>query len=191
MIQIAVFASGSGTNAQNIAETFLAHPVIRISLIISNKADALVLERAERMKIPSVVITAAAFREGSHVLEVLKAYKIDFIVLAGFLLLLPPALIREYPGRIINIHPALLPGYGGKGMYGRHVHEAVLAAGDKESGISIHFVNESYDEGRLIFQARCPVYESDTPDTLAERVHRLEYAHYPRIVEKLVMKMTT
>ncbi len=190
-MKIAVFASGSGTNAQHIAEYFHAHADIRVSLIISNKRDAFVLERAERMKIPAVVITGEAFREGRYIQGVLSSHQIDFIVLAGFLLLLPATLIREYPGRILNIHPALLPKYGGKGMYGWHVHEAVIAAGEKESGISIHFVNESYDEGQVIFQAKCPVYESDTPDTLATRIHELEYSHYPRIIEKVVMNLTT
>ena len=183
---IAIFASGSGTNAQRIAEYFSGNPNVNIQLILSNKADAYVMERAKMLNIPSVVFTAKEFRETTHVLEILKENEIDFIVLAGFLLLLPAYLIQAFPNKIINIHPALLPKYGGKGMYGHFVHEAVIASGDAESGISIHYVNEKYDEGNIIFQALCPVLAGDTPDTLATRIHELEYQYYPVVIEKLV-----
>ncbi len=188
MNHLAVFASGSGTNAQRLAEYFSGHPAVNLSLIISNKPDAYVLERARRLNIPSFVFSPAQFRESSDVLEKLEAFRISHIVLAGFLLLLPPSLVRDYPGRIINIHPALLPLYGGKGMYGHHVHEAIIAAGEKESGISIHLVNEKYDDGNILFQARCPVYPDDTADSLAQRIHHLEYEHYPRVVEEWVLR---
>ncbi|MCX6269733.1 MAG: phosphoribosylglycinamide formyltransferase [Bacteroidetes bacterium] len=186
MTHIAIFASGSGTNAQRITEYFSGHPSITICLVLSNKADAFVLQRAASLKVPSFVFTPGEFREEDRVLEVLRQFHVDFIVLAGFLLLVPPSLVKAFPGRIVNIHPALLPGYGGKGMYGHHVHEAVIAAGETESGISIHYVNEHYDEGDIIFQARCPVMEGDTPETLAARIHLLEYQHYPLIIEQTI-----
>lgn len=183
---IAIFASGSGTNAQRLAEYFKDHPSVKIGLILSNKADAYVIERAKKLEIPSFVFTAKEFRETQQVLEVLKKFDIDFLVLAGFLLLVPDYLIEAYPDKIINIHPALLPDYGGKGMYGHRVHEAVIAHGDTESGISIHYVNEHYDEGNIIFQALCPVLADDTPETLAARIHELEYEHFPKVLEKLL-----
>ncbi|MHC1706489.1 MAG: phosphoribosylglycinamide formyltransferase [Bacteroidales bacterium] len=184
-VNIAIFASGSGTNAQRLAEYFKDHPQLRISLILSNKADAFVLERAKNLEIPAVVFSAKEFRETQQVLETLKMFDIDFLVLAGFLLLVPDYLLKAYPGKIINIHPALLPDYGGKGMYGHHVHEAVIASGDTSSGISIHYVNEHYDEGNIIFQALCPVLPDDTAETLAARIHELEYKFFPVIVEKV------
>ena len=169
MTNIAILASGSGTNAQRISEYFANHPSIRVKLILSNKPDAYVLIRAQ---LP----------------ELLKKNHISFIVLAGFLWLIPKNLLEIYPGRILNIHPALLPKYGGKGMYGERVHEAVIRAGDQESGISIHFVNEMYDAGDIIFQARCPVLPDDTPASLAGRIHELEYEYYPKVIEDIVMK---
>jgi phosphoribosylglycinamide formyltransferase-1 len=184
--KIAIFASGSGTNAQRIIEYFSGNPEITVSLILSNKPDAYVLERAGKLKVPSVVFDRHTFNETDDITNLLKKEGIDFIVLAGFLWLVPLNLIRTYPGKIINIHPALLPEYGGKGMYGERVHEAVLQNGDKESGISIHYVNEKYDEGSIIFQAKCEVLPEDTPDSLAHRVHQLEYKHYPEVIEKLV-----
>jgi len=184
--KIAIFASGSGTNAQRIIEYFSNHLQIAVSLILSNKSDAYVLERARKLNVPSIVFDRHSFNETNDIIKLLKKEKIDFIVLAGFLWMVPGNLIMAYPGRIINIHPALLPKYGGKGMYGACVHEAVLKSGDKESGISIHFVNEKYDEGNIIFQAKCEVLQYDTPDSLAQRVHQLEYKHYPEVIEKLV-----
>jgi phosphoribosylglycinamide formyltransferase-1 len=184
--KIVIFASGSGTNAQRIIEYFSGNPQITVSLILSNKPDAYVLERAKILNVPSVVFNRHSFYETDEITGLLKKDGIDLIVLAGFLWLIPLNLIRAYPGRIINIHPALLPKYGGKGMYGARVHEAVIQSGDKESGISIHYVNEKYDEGSIIFQAKCEVLQDDTPDSLAHRVHKLEYKHYPEVIEKVV-----
>ena len=183
---IAVFASGSGTNAQRITEYFSDHPEISVSMILSNKPDAYVLVRAKKLMIPSVVFDRHTFYETSEISGLLKKNKIDLIVLAGFLWLIPEDLIQAFRGRIINIHPALLPKYGGKGMYGSRVHEAVIQSRDKESGITIHFVNEKYDEGNIIFQAKCEVLPDDTPDTLAQRIHQLEYKHYPEVIEKVI-----
>lgn len=184
---VAIFASGSGTNAQNMIEYFRNHDAIKISLIVSNNPDAFVLKRAEKEKMPKVILSGKDWEEKGKAAKVLQDHQIDFIVLAGYLRLLPSWLIRQFPGKIVNIHPALLPAYGGKGMYGEHVHRAVIASGDKQSGISIHLVNEEYDKGAIIFQARCPVLPSDTPETLAARIHELEYEHYPRVVEKVIM----
>ena len=183
---IAVFASGSGTNAQRITEYFSDHPEISVSMILSNKPDAYVLVRAKKLMIPSVVFDRHTFYETTEISGLLKKNKIDLIVLAGFLWLIPEDLIQAFRGRIINIHPALLPKYGGKGMYGSRVHEAVIQSRDKESGITIHFVNEKYDEGNIIFQAKCEVLPDDTPDTLAQRIHQLEYKHYPEVIEKVI-----
>ena len=184
--RIAIFASGAGTNAERIMSHFRDHEIAEVSIVLSNKADAGVLERASRFRVDSRVFDRETFYQGTEIPDLLLQHGIDLIVLAGFLWLIPNSLLHAFPGRIINIHPALLPRYGGKGMYGRHVHEAVLASGDKESGISIHYVNEVYDEGRVIFQAKCRVEPGDTPESLAARVHQLEYRHYPTIIEKLL-----
>nr|WP_214448273.1 phosphoribosylglycinamide formyltransferase [Flavihumibacter rivuli] len=185
-VQLAIFASGSGTNAQQLMEHFAGNPAIRVSLVVSNKPEAFVLTRAANHKVPSLVIEKEQFFRGDAYVTELQQQGIDFIVLAGFLWKVPSALIAAYPNRIINIHPALLPKYGGKGMYGNHVHTAVIEAGEKESGITIHYVDEQYDHGGTIFQATCPVLEGDTPETLAARIHELEHAHYPRVVEEVV-----
>jgi len=185
MIKIAVFASGNGSNAENIIRYFKDNEEIRVALILSNKANAYVHTRAKNWGVPSYTFSKDDFEKGDPILEKLREYQIDFIVLAGFLLKISDPILKAYPRRIINIHPALLPKYGGKGMYGDHVHKAVLQAGEKESGISIHYVNERYDEGDIIFQARCPVLPSDTPEELAQRVHRLEYGYYPQVIEKI------
>ena len=182
MIQLAIFASGSGTNAERIMQHFQSHDAIRVALVLSNNSDAYVLQRAAKFNVPSVVFNRTALNHGD-VLQTLKEHKIDFLVLAGFMWLVPADLVRAYEGRIVNIHPALLPKYGGKGMYGKHVHEAVIAAGETESGITIHLVNDHYDEGAILFQARCPVHPDDTPEQLAERIHQLEHQHYPNIIE--------
>ena len=184
--RIAIFASGSGSNAENIANYFKGSSKAEISLIISNVSDAYVLERAKKMGIASCVIPAKEFRTAEPVIELLQQYKIDFIVLAGFLLLVPAKLIEAYPGRIVNIHPALLPKHGGKGMYGEHVHEAVVACGDKESGITIHLIDENYDCGTTYFQAKCQVLPTDTPVDVATKVHALEYEHFPRVIEEIL-----
>src|SRR6186713_2413143 len=186
MKQIAIFASGAGTNAARIIEKFRNHPSIRISLILSNKTGAGVLGVAEKEGIPSIILEKEAFFGGDAYVGELQGHRIDFIVLAGFLWKIPPALVKAYKGRIINIHPALLPKYGGKGMYGRFVHEAVIAAHEKESGITIHYVDEIYDHGQVIFQACCEVTPTDTPETLAARIHTLEHRHFPQIIEDLL-----
>jgi phosphoribosylglycinamide formyltransferase-1 len=187
MHHLAIFASGSGTNARNIAEYFRSSPEIRVSLILANKPDAFVLERAKLLDIPTYVFDRKTFYESEAVLEILKKHEIGHIVLAGFLWLVPDYLLNHYPSRIINIHPALLPKFGGKGMYGEKVHQAVIAAGEKRTGISIHFVNEHYDEGAIIFQDSFEVLPGDTPESIASKVHELEYRYYPRVIEEIVM----
>jgi len=186
MRHIAIFASGSGSNAENIITYFSTKNSAKVALVLSNRREALVLKRAARLKVPSVFFDRKDFYHSGTVLDYLHSYKIDFVVLAGFLWLVPENLLDSYQGRIINIHPALLPSYGGKGMFGEHVHRAVLAKGEKESGISIHFVNREYDKGDIIFQAKCKIDDSDTPDTLAQKVHSLEYKHFPRIIEQVI-----
>lgn len=186
MQSIALFASGNGTNAQRIIEFFTGHPSIEVSLVLCNKPDAFVIERARNLHVPAIVFSRKEFYESELILGILKEYHIDFIVLAGFLWLVPNYLLDAYPGRIINIHPALLPRYGGKGMYGHHVHESVIRNKDSESGITIHHVNGRYDEGNIIFQAKCPVLPDDTPETLASRIHDLEYQYFPLVIEKFI-----
>ncbi len=187
MTNIAIFASGSGTNAENIANYFKDNLHIRVMLILSNKPDAFVLERAKKLGIETAVFLKPDLENGS-VLQMLQEKNIDFIVLAGFLLKIPIAIINAFPNKVINIHPALLPKYGGKGMYGNKVHEEVIANAEKESGITIHFVNEKYDEGGIIFQAKCSINENDTPDTLAGKIHLLEYKHFPAVIERVINK---
>jgi phosphoribosylglycinamide formyltransferase-1 len=190
MYKLAIFASGAGSNAQKIIDHFHSQKasvaIAEVALIVCNKENAGVLSIADSENIPSIIIDKEQFFRGNGYVDELKEYGIDFIVLAGFLWKIPLSLINAYPGKIINIHPALLPGYGGKGMYGANVHQAVIANKEKESGISIHYVDEHYDHGDLIFQARCPVYESDTADTLAQRIHMLEHEHYPLVIERLL-----
>lgn len=186
MKQIAIFASGAGSNAARIIDHFRSHTDIKISLIVCNKPGAGVLDIAQKEGIPTLVIEKESFFRGSAYLGELREKGVDFIVLAGFLWKIPQTLVKAYPGRIINIHPALLPKYGGKGMYGRFVHEAVIAAADKETGITIHYVDEQYDHGQPIFQARVVVEPGDTPETLAQKVHFLEYEHFPKIIEQVV-----
>jgi phosphoribosylglycinamide formyltransferase 1 len=184
--RIAIFASGSGSNAQRISEFFTGSGLLEISVIYCNNPEAYVLERASLLGIPAVVFDRSTFYNSTSVLDDLKNRDIDWIVLAGFLWLIPAYILKAYPGRIVNIHPALLPAYGGKGMYGMKVHQAVIAAGDAESGITIHYVNEHYDEGNIIFQARCTVNKGDTSEMLAAKIHELEYKHFPVVIGKLV-----
>jgi len=187
MRNIAIFASGSGTNAENIIRYFSERKSVKVALVLSNKPDAYVLERASRLKVPAGTFNRSDFYQTDKVLEKLREYKIDFIVLAGFLWLIPEKILNCYRKKIVNIHPALLPKFGGKGMYGERVHRAVLEAGESETGITIHYVNEKYDDGDIIFQVRCKVEPNDTPETLAVRVHELEYRYYPELIEKLVL----
>jgi phosphoribosylglycinamide formyltransferase 1 len=187
--RIAIFASGSGSNAERFFEHFKHSPLAEIALVCANKPDAYVLERAARHNIPSWVFTNKQLAQSQEVLHKLQQEGIDLIVLAGFLRLIPDYLIQAYPNRIINIHPALLPKWGGKGMWGQHVHQAVVSAGELESGISIHYVDAHYDEGDLIFQTSCPLQPGDTPEQVAEKVLKLEHTHYPRVVEHLIKEM--
>jgi phosphoribosylglycinamide formyltransferase 1 len=189
MRNIAILASGTGTNAENIIKYFSTRNTARVSLVLSNKRNAAVLKRAEAHNIRAVFFEHKEFYATGKVLRYLTLYKIDFIVLAGFLWLVPESILDQYPGRIINIHPALLPAYGGKGMYGEAVHKAVLENHEPESGITIHYVNKLYDRGDIIYQSRVNVDPADTPSLLAEKVHALEYLHYPRIIEDLVTKL--
>lgn len=189
-IKIAIFASGSGSNAENLMEYFAENKTVDILLILSNKPDAFLHERAKRFEVPSMSFTKTELYETDLILSILEEKKIDLIVLAGFLLKVPANLIAAYPNRIINIHPALLPKYGGKGMYGHFVHEAVVANKEKESGITIHYVNENYDEGNIIFQARCEVLPTDSADDVAEKVLQLEHLHFPKVVEQFIEKLT-
>ena len=186
MKHIVIFASGSGSNAQQIAEYFAASGTARVVMIYSNRADAYVLQRAYKMNIPTVLFDRIDFYENDLVLHQLQNLDPDLIVLAGFLWKVPEKIVRAFPKRIVNIHPALLPKYGGKGMYGSHVHRAIIENREKESGITIHYVNENYDEGDIILQATCRINENDTPESLAEKVHTLEYKYYPKTIEQVL-----
>lgn len=189
MRHIAIFASGGGSNARKIMERFQRHPDIRVVLVVSNKRDAGVLAIAAEFGVDTLVINRSYFYETEALLGELRARDVDFVVLAGFLWLAPAYLVAAFPRRILNIHPALLPKYGGKGMYGRHVHEAVKAAGETETGMTIHYVNERYDEGDIVFQASCPVFPDDTPDTIARNVLALEHRYFSEVVERLVNEL--
>lgn len=186
--RLVLFASGSGTNVEAIATYFQDQPAITVSAVLTNKRDAKVLDRCNRLNLSAFFFNKTAFYDSTAVLELLRSLDPDLIVLAGFLWKVPEAIVAAFPNKIINIHPALLPKYGGKGMYGRYVHQAVLDAGESESGITIHYVNEAYDEGHIIMQAQVPVSPVDTPESLARKVHQLEHAHYPRVIEKLVLE---
>jgi phosphoribosylglycinamide formyltransferase-1 len=186
--RIAIFASGSGTNAEEIMKRFQHHASIEVSLLLSNNPQAFALERAKKFGVSTKVFNRSTFRESDEVLNWLKDKIITHIVLAGFMWLVPDNLIKAFSGKIINIHPALLPKFGGKGMYGMHVHEAVKTANEKETGITIHEVNEHYDKGKVLFQATCPVDETDTPEQIAQTVHALEYRYYPGVIEEWITK---
>lgn len=186
---IAVFASGTGTNAANIINYFKKTQTANVCLIVCNNSTAGVIQVAEKNHVACLLIERDKFFKGDAYINELKKFQIDFIVLAGFLWKLPLLLIKAYQNKIINIHPALLPKFGGKGMYGNYVHEAVLSAKEKESGITIHFVDELYDNGKIIFQTTCPVYENDIAEILAKRIHALEYAYYPKVIEEVVTKL--
>ena len=188
MKNIAIFASGTGSNAKKIIEYLAEKDHIQVALIISNKATAPVLDLARANNIPTLVIDRKTFYESETILDILGQHRIDFIVLAGFLWLIPAYLVRAFTRRMVNIHPALLPSYGGKGMYGIYVHRAVKAAGDTKSGITIHFVNENYDEGDIIFQASCPIDSTDSPETIAKKVLKLEHHYFARVIEKLILE---
>ncbi len=182
MNKLAIFASGSGTNAQNIIEHFECKNNYQIQIVVTNKDNAYVLERAKRLGVKSVVMTKEQLTS-EDVVKLMKSEKIDYIILAGYLLKIPEVLIKEYEEKIINIHPALLPKFGGKGMYGHHVHEAVVEAKESETGITIHLVDEQYDNGKILFQAKCKVEPQDTADIVAEKIHTLEQENFPRVIE--------
>lgn len=188
MKRIAIFASGSGSNAENIANYFDSSDEVEVSLILSNKEDAFVLQRAENLGIAHASFTREDFYNSDKIITLLADTQIDMVVLAGFLWLVPDNLLASYPNRIVNIHPSLLPKYGGKGMYGDRVHLAVVNNKETESGITIHLVNEHYDEGQVVFQAKCEVLPSDDADALAQKIHALEYEHFPRVIAELLSK---
>lgn len=186
MNKIAIFASGSGTNAENIIKFFKENKKIEISLIFSNNKNAYAIQRAINQNIKYHIFSRPDFYGSDNILRILQDNNIDFIILAGFLWLIPENLIEAFPNKIINIHPALLPKYGGKGMYGMKVHESVVENKEKETGISIHYVNKEYDKGDIIFQAKCSVSPNDTPEDVAKKVHELEYTHFPKVIENLL-----
>lgn len=188
MVNVAIFVSGSGTNCENIIKYFKKSDSVNVSLVLSNRADAYALVRAQGQGVDTVVLPKIKFSDPDILMPLMSQYKIDFIVLAGFLLMAPIFLIEAYPHRIVNIHPALLPKYGGKGMYGHHVHEAVKANHEKETGITIHYVSEQCDAGEIIFQAKTPVLPEDSADDIAAKIHPLEQRYYPEIIAKVLEK---
>ncbi len=190
MKRLAIFASGTGSNAKRLIDYFSENKAISVALLVSNRNEAGALEIARKSGIPAINFTKEEFYNSSTVLEKLTSEKIDFIVLAGFLIKVPDNILKAYENKIINIHPALLPDFGGKGMYGLNVHKAVIESGKSESGITIHLVNEHYDEGRILFQAKCPVLENDTAEMLAARVQELEHNYFPEAVERFIKEKT-
>ncbi|MCM8569746.1 phosphoribosylglycinamide formyltransferase [Gramella jeungdoensis] len=184
--KIVIFASGSGTNAENIIKYFQNSDKIEVVAVLSNRRSAGALKKAHRLNVKALLFDKEALYYSHEVLNVLKDIDPDLIVLAGFLWLMPTNILEEFPNRVINIHPALLPKYGGKGMYGSRVHEAVIEKQEKESGITIHYVNPKYDEGQVIFQNTVSIEENDTPESLAEKIHELEYKHFPEVIQQLL-----
>lgn len=189
MKNIAIFVSGSGTNCENIIRHFSGHQQVNIALVLSNRADAYALVRAQRLGVPTAVVSKSEFNDEKKMNSLLDSYHIDFIVLAGFLLMVPSFLIRRYDHRMLNIHPALLPKHGGKGMYGHHVHEAVKAAGDTETGMTVHWVSDVCDGGEIIAQFSTPLSPDDTPDDIAHKEHLLEMEHFPKVIEKTIQSL--
>lgn len=188
-INVAVFVSGDGTNCENLLKYFRSSAQVNCALVVSNKPDAYALVRAERLGVPTAVVPKASLNDREVMLPLLQRYAIDFVVLAGFLLLIPGFLIDAFPRRIINIHPSLLPKYGGKGMWGRHVHEAVKAAGEEETGMTIHYVTPVCDNGEIIAQYRTALSPNDTVDDIAAKEHELEMTYYPQVVEQVIRKI--
>ncbi len=187
MINLAVLASGNGSNAENIVKYFKNHSAINVKLVITDNPKAYVIERAKNLGVECIQMSKDAIKTGNELNEKLIENKIDWIILAGFLLLIPKNVVENFRNKIVNIHPALLPKYGGKGMYGMNVHNKVIENAEKESGITIHFVNENYDEGDIIFQKSCPISSEDNADDLANKIHKLEYEYYPKIIEQTVL----
>ena len=186
MKRIVIFASGSGSNAENLINYFNDKGLASVVLVLTNNPQAKVLERAKRLKVSAIAFNRIAFIETDDVLNILKAAKPDLIILAGFLWKFPEKILNAFPNKVINIHPALLPKYGGKGMYGMHVHEAVVKNNEVETGISIHYVNEHYDEGAILFQAKCKVDPNDSAQDVADKIHELEMEHFPKVVQSLL-----
>lgn len=186
MKRIVIFASGSGSNAENLIKFFHNRDNASVIQVLTNNPHAKVLDRCKKLKVSALSFNRIAFTEREDVLNVLKSSKPDLIVLAGFLWKFPENIINAFPNKVINVHPALLPKFGGKGMYGNHVHEAVVANKETETGITIHYVNEHYDDGAIIFQAKCKVEKDDTPQDVAAKIHELEMEHFPKVVEKLL-----
>ena len=186
MVNIAIFVSGNGTNCENLIKYFKGSRSVRVALVLSNRPDAYALARAEKYNIPTAVLPKAEFSKAEVLLPLMKEYEIGFIVLAGFLLVIPEFLIDEYDHRMINLHPALLPKFGGIGMYGHHVHEAIKAAGEKETGMTVHWVSSDVDGGEIIAQFKTPLDPSDTPEDIAAKEHVLEMEHFPQVVEKVI-----
>ncbi len=187
MKRIVIFASGSGTNAENIIKYFKQSTIATVVLVLTNKQHAKVLERANKLNIKSLNFSKKAFAEDDTILNLLKK-EADYIILAGFLWHIPAKIVEAFSNKIINIHPALLPKYGGKGMYGMHVHNAVVENKEKKTGITIHYVNENYDEGAIIFQEKVSVQPNDTPEMVATKIHELEYEHFPRVIEQVILE---
>ena len=188
MKNIAIFASGSGTNAQKIMEHFENRNDIKVRLVLVNNSEAGVIQRAEKFNVPVLKFNRQQFSKSNDVVDILINYQIDLVVLAGFLWLVPANMVTLFPNKIVNIHPALLPNYGGKGMYGDNVHKAVIAAKEKQSGITIHYVNEQYDEGAIIAQYKCEIAPTDTADDLATKIHKLEHQYFPSVIEEILIK---
>ncbi|MBO7599232.1 MAG: phosphoribosylglycinamide formyltransferase [Bacteroidales bacterium] len=189
MWNVTIFASGSGTNAENIFNYFKDSKLVRIGLLITDNPKAFVIERCRRHSVPCLVLSKRLIDDTDFMLGVLRDFRTNFVVLAGYIKLVPDYIVTAFDQRIVNIHPSLLPKHGGKGMYGSRVHQSVLDSGDKESGITIHFIDNDYDRGSVIFQAKCPVLPDDTADTLAQRVHALEYEYYPKVIEDTIIKV--
>jgi len=188
MTGLAIFVSGSGTNMQRIATYFKHHAQVNVNLVVCNNPEAGAIAKAKALDIPLLMIDRNSLKNTQKLIEELRKHEIDWLILAGFLWLIPQALIKAFPSKIVNIHPALLPAYGGKGMYGEKVHQAVIKNGEKYSGITIHFVNEQYDAGAIIFQQQLEIQPNDTPSSLAGRIHQLEHKHYPEVIENLIQK---
>lgn len=186
MTNVAIFVSGSGTNCENIIRYFKDSEEVKISLVLSNKADAYALVRAKNLNVPTAIMNKNDFNDREKMMTLMKEYEIEFIVLAGFLLIVPDFLIEAYDRRMINIHPALLPKYGGKGMWGHHVHEAIKAAGETETGMTVHWVSDVCDGGEIIAQFSTPLSPDDTPEYIAHKEHLLEMEHFPRVIEEII-----
>lgn len=191
MTNIAIFVSGSGTNCENIIRHFTDSKNVKIALVLSNRSDAYALVRAEKYNIPTVILPKTDFYKEDQLLGLMQTYGIDFIVLAGFLLMIPDFLIHAYNRRIVNLHPALLPKFGGKGMYGHHVHEAVKAAGEMETGMTVHWVSSTCDGGEIIAQYRTPINPEDTPDDIAAKEHILEQKYFPKVIEQVLQSLNS